>query len=569
MRKMNSSDGLDLGVFVEQAEYISPEDFAKWTVSHPQEKSILKKLVSSGAKLITGPRGSGKTTLMLKALHSVAESDVLAIYVNFKTSLKLEPLYKRRVSAPYWFSQWLILKVYEGLYGQVASLGCGEDFQLKRDEVKRIIRDIENGEIDRVEEARQKNIDSLQADIELILNLLGRTRCVLLLDDAAHAFSKEQQEDFFEFFRKVKTRAISPKAAIYPGVTAFSPSFHVGHDAEEIDIWINPKGENYLGFMSSLLKSRLPETVYARLEGNQTLLYLIIFSANGMPRYMLNMIGIIATGDELGDSEVEFVDFKYDRKVVLDAVSRCYKSTRSVYDSLGGKLPIYKAFISKGGEFFDSLMQILKDFNKGKGIQEQTVVVAIKRPLEDEIIKVLGFLQYAGLVVPVGDSIRGSKGVYDLFAIHNSAIVVRNAFFSRRAINLQDYVGAFEVRAAHNYPRVTTATILGVQDISSQFSLSLPPCQSCQTPRVNEAARFCTNCGAELTSISVFENIVDQDIDVLPLTDRRIEMIKEHSKIRKIKDILMDHDRRQLRGVPRIGPFWANKIAHYAEEQIA
>jgi len=52
---------LNLAVFVEQAEYIQPEDFGKWGVAHPQENAIIKKLISPGAKLITGPRGCGKT----------------------------------------------------------------------------------------------------------------------------------------------------------------------------------------------------------------------------------------------------------------------------------------------------------------------------------------------------------------------------------------------------------------------------------------------------------------------------------------------------------------------------
>jgi len=105
--------------------------------------------------------------------------------------------------------------------------------------------------------------------------------------------------------------------------------------------------------------------------------------------------------------------------------------------------------------------------------------------------------------------------------------------------------------------------------VSSIFELSLPPCTKCKTPRINEDAKFCINCGAELTSVSVFEGIVNQDISILPLTSRRINAIKQHSNIRRIKDILMDHDRRRLRSVPMIGKIWAAKIANYAEEQIA
>lgn len=83
---------LNLAVFVEQAEYINHADFNRWVVEHPREESIIKKLISPGAKLITGPRGCGKTTLLLKSLYEAPEKNVLAVYVNFKTSLKMEPL---------------------------------------------------------------------------------------------------------------------------------------------------------------------------------------------------------------------------------------------------------------------------------------------------------------------------------------------------------------------------------------------------------------------------------------------------------------------------------------------
>ena len=58
-------------LFVEQAEYIAPSDFIEWSSDHPNEDVILKKLTQAGAKLLTGPRGCGKTTLMLKAYNSL------------------------------------------------------------------------------------------------------------------------------------------------------------------------------------------------------------------------------------------------------------------------------------------------------------------------------------------------------------------------------------------------------------------------------------------------------------------------------------------------------------------
>ena len=69
--------------------------------------------------------------------------------------------------------------------------------------------------------------------------------------------------------------------------------------------------------------------------------------------------------------------------------------------------------------------------------------------------------------------------------------------------------------------------------------------------------------------MSVFESIINQEIDKLPITERRASSIRENSRIRFIKDILMDHDNSELRSVPMIGPAWSRKIRSYAEEYIA
>ena len=56
-------------IYIEQAEYIQEASFKKWSATHPNEDIIIKKLSQSGAKVITGPRGCGKTTLMLKVYN--------------------------------------------------------------------------------------------------------------------------------------------------------------------------------------------------------------------------------------------------------------------------------------------------------------------------------------------------------------------------------------------------------------------------------------------------------------------------------------------------------------------
>lgn len=564
---------IDLDVFTEQAEYIPKKSFKKWTISHQNEVDIVKKLTQGGAKLITGPRGCGKTTLMLKAYNNLITNkrgNTLPVYVNFKSSLKLEPLYRNNPNAAYWFNQWLLLKVLLGL-NESHEVSSGEqqtsNSSMSKAHIQKTVELLEMGRVDLIDENEDYvSISIVDSCINNVISMTGKTRCALLLDDAGHAFSPEQQHDFFEFFREVKSKSISPKAAIYPGVTSYSSSFHVGHDAEEIDVWVKPSDVGYLDFMHQLLKSRFSEDVYLQLAKDEYLLNLMCFAAYGIPRSLLNMISeLCKVNSEENSDEAPII--KLDNKKTLSAIKNSFEKSYQIYDSLRIKLPMYGNFIDTGASFFENCLKVLKEFNKGGEVNRQSSIIAIKRPISPELSKVIGFFQYAGIISPSGISSRGNKGVYELFELHYAAIIDRNVFFSSRGINVENYCGAFTNRPNHHYPRHGEESLL--EAIEHSFILALPACEVCKTPRLSDEARFCMSCGSKLKDASIFEDIVNQDISKLLITEGRAQSIKESSKIRTIKDILMDHDNKQLRSVRMIGPGWAKKIRNYAEEFIA
>jgi hypothetical protein len=568
---MATQDPSQLDLFVEQAEYLEDDHFDQWTVSHPDEDLIIKKLSQSGAKLITGPRGCGKTTLLLKAhkiLCAQPEQRTLPIYVNFKASLRLEPYYKSSANASHLFQQWLLYKVYAGLFSVLTLLKkkVPPGFRLSKRVTEGLIDGLESGRGDLTPgNAVAVSLSEFERDIDDVLQSLDYKRCVLLLDDAAHAFSAEQQRDFFEFFRSVKGKFIAPKAAIYPGVTTFSPTFHVGHDAEEVDVWLRPDSNKYLPFMKNLLQQRVTEELWARLLSNETLLELLAYASFGVPRSLLNMLRRLYSGAE----GTETVSLEYTKHAVLRAIRASHEVTLSVFSSLAKKLPMYEKFILAGRQILDRSIAATKAYNKGKSANSQSVTVAVSKPMPAELAKVFAFFQYSGLLSPRGEASRGEKGVFDLFVIHYAAMIDSNALFGENAINTANYVEAFRRRSAKDFTRVTSRTLLNNQEVSSVLALSLPPCQVCKTPRVSEAARFCLNCGSPLKAMSVFETLIENDIEELPLTKNRVASIKKNSKMRIVKDILLDHEHRQLRSIPQIGPAWAKRIYSYAEEYLA
>jgi energy-coupling factor transporter ATP-binding protein EcfA2 len=105
--------------FIEQAEYIERDKFISLTAEHPYDSEIMKKLMGGGAKLLIGPRGCGKSTLMRKAYYGLLmdeKAGTFPVYVNFKLSLKMEPYYVNGPNASYWFRAWLVLKIIRAIY---------------------------------------------------------------------------------------------------------------------------------------------------------------------------------------------------------------------------------------------------------------------------------------------------------------------------------------------------------------------------------------------------------------------------------------------------------------------
>lgn len=553
--------------FVEQAEYMATESFRRLTTEHPQEKRILQRLCRGGAKLITGPRGCGKTTILLKAFHQLVDdpgAPSLPVYVNFKASLRLEPLYKTKANAMYWFNQWMLFKCYIGLWETLRQMDVDESRELKErvESARRLAGDLERGEVPggRFE----MSVESLTESVELALIATGRTRCVLFLDDAAHAFSPDQQRDFFDFFRAIKSRFVAPKAAIYPGVTVVSPTFHIGHDAEEIDVWIDPYSTDYLDFMRGLVARRVPPAVFEKLVSSSDLLDVVCFAAFGMPRALLNIIRQFYE-----DDVDEGVRVKFGVKDVRNQIGVAYANTLHLYSSLRDKLPMYTNFVSAGESLLERMIDSVKSYNRIKLESRQSVSIAIQAPVAPELERVLGFLQYAGLMMKDSGVSRGVKGRFDRYKIHVGGLVSRNAVIGQKSTSLGLVAKALGARNAHEFTRVTPSKLLGVDDILDSLKLALPACHSCGTARASEAAKFCLNCGSPLTALSTFKTLVAKGVRDLPLSKRRVDRIREHSSLRTIGDILLDHEHRKLRGVPQIGPYWADRIYSYAEEFIA
>lgn len=389
---------------------------------------------------------------------------------------------------------------------------------------------------------------------------LGRRRCVLLLDDAAHAFSPQQQREFFEIFRELRSRSVAPKAAVYPGVTSYSPNFNIAHEAEMIEAWIRPDDPEYLPTMRRLVRTRLPSALASQLEGREEIVDYLALAAFGLPRGFLNMLS-----DVLGIDE-ETVRAPTKRRAD-DAIATHASSVRNVFASLGDKLPRFRNFVTVGQEFESAMVDRLQTFNRARS-RSKAVVVGLREPIEKELERIIELLEYAGVVRRLTNVSRGEKGVFRRLMVHYAVILSENALSLGKSVAVGSAVDALRQRESAAFVRSTGATLLGT-GYTSRCTLDLAPCRYCGAPRVSEDAQFCMRCGKPLTNASVYEELLGAAIDRLPLTAKKLTGLLQHTDIRTVQDVLLDDENRKLLAVPRIGPIWAARIHNYAEEFVS
>lgn len=551
-------------IFEQRAEHLSATELRSWTAHNERDRAIVRKLLGPGAKLVIGPRGSGKSTLLRTAYFEASEreSSVLAVYVNYANSLALEPLFHKQANALQIFRQWLLCKVVVGARDAANSRGAQLSSALRSTllEADLFVRGFEAGGLPEM----PNEVLSPSAVTEMLeewSDEIGASRCILLMDDAAHAFSPEQQREFFEVFRGLRSRRVSGKAAVYPGITSYSANFHAGHDAELIEVWSKCDSE-YVKAMADVVRLRLPGHLQKQLSGKQDLIALMALASFGLPRGFLNMLSAAFGLDE---SETAAPPT---RRKVEDAIQEHAESVRALFVSLRAKLPRFGNFVEAGSRLEGALLEVLRRYNSAKDTNGKTNVVAIKEPLGPKFERVLNMLEYAGVVRAERRVSRGIKGRFRRYSLHNAIVSAENGLVLGKSYAIADIVDALTSTSAHDFSRTTTGGLLG-DDFEEKCVLNLPNCPRCSTPRATEDQRYCMKCGQELSSASIYEELLKVPIEQLMLPKKKQEGILSRTQLKTVQDLLLDDELQVLLSVPYIGPVWAAKIRTTAEEFVS
>lgn len=557
-------DDLD-ALYTLRAEDLTEESLERLTAVMPGDESILRRLTGPGPKLLKGPRGSGKSNYLKRAYYKLqARDNVIVAYINYSQHLALEPLMLRSERALEHFRQWLIYKIIIGLDESLGKLSP-RDLRVRAQSGLKFVNELQTS-IGK----NPKHIPEPIAPAQLLsliegwCEALGRSRAVLLMDDAAHAFMQQQQREFFEVFRALRSRSVACKAAIYPGVTSYSPFFNVGHEAEEIEVWIRPDDPEYLEAMRNIFYARFPDELQTSVR--QDLIDMAAHAAFGLPRNFLNILS-----DSLGDAESEdddqFAITAPTLRQVRAAIGENADRVRSLFEEVSRKLPRYENFVTVGLELQSSLIEEIRLTNRARKTgRAKYIGVAIAQPWDADLGQVFALLEYAGVVRRIGPVSRG-RDRYEKVQLHTSLLVAENALGLSRTPSAEDFNAALARQSADDFVRRQSGRLF-TQEQAERCRLNLSPCPKCGSPRISDDAAFCFKCGTTLTEQSVYLELLSSSIESLRLTPIKLQRILEQTNLRTVQDVILDESGAQLRTVSSIGKTWSARIKARADEFV-
>lgn len=543
--------------FEERADQLSLEDIDSTLSDGEIFKRARKKLLAPGAKLLVGPRGTGKTHLMRYTyLHAMRSEELpLTLYANFSRYLNLEPLLKKSADALQRFHSWVLAKIILSVFDFIADVGGNPAFLedlspiLKQDELRRLVSLLERSSgVDEYEKiGRHLTVELTLAVLNLVQAKYKRARTVLLLDDAALSLADQYLISFFEIYRLLKTDTVAPKASVYPGSTQYGPSFHASHEAEQVSLWLSVDDLEYLSIMGDIAAKRFSEEDISAI--NPEVQDLLKYIAFGSPRAYLRLIRAYLSGE--GGSAQARVNRVIDEQADLIGTE---------YESLGLKLRQFASVIEVGRKFFD---RVTSDLASSQDGETRNIVLGLhqaadRTPLAD---RMLLFLVEVGMLYPLQSVSHGANRRYDRFIPHFAFLYKNGAFRAGRGTSFRD-VPAYMQRAPAKHPvRRELASLLAPSEIE-RLKLDLPPCQNCGTPRINDSQRFCHNCGHELVASSLFENCMRLPLEQVPgISEALVRRIHSDTNIRNVGDVYSSQNASgDLQKASYVGPVRASKL---------
>jgi len=563
-----------------RCEDLKYNEIKNLTVLSSNERAVVDKLKLSGAHLLQGARGVGKSQLLRQAEIEMDEdfstSKKLSVYINFKTSPLLEGV---SISDKDAFQVWVGAKILQCIHQKLLFLNlinpanADDPYQrifnlggmnLTQEYLAEKIHQIQNYALapNRINESQKigeefinkvNDINFIRETLISLVDKLDLDRIIFLFDEVAHTFIPAQQEVFFEIFKLLHGNSIAVKAAVYPTVTSYGKNFEIGHDAILISLDRFETGSG-LREMRELFReifnkrtddhSSLRKKIYAKGE----LLDQCIYMSSGNPRAFLHIL-------------LRALDKGYNVYGVSTAIQEYVDAELIPYhNQVARRLPRFANHVSNGLELCRNyLIQEIRDKNaREKKSGSQSAFFTIDRDISPNLKISLDLLCYSGILTRKGTVKIAGKKTGQRYMVHLALMLAEKAFNTNvildavNALSLTDY-------------REFSSSDARIDEYAQKIKEGGDLCSNCGE-EISLESKFCGQCGTKVERTSLISVLLDDSIRQIAITHGVANrVIPEYPKVGDLLQATKD----DLMQIDYIGPIRSRMIKNAVEEYIS
>lgn len=396
--------------FYLRTESIKPDKILDLSVTNANDKDIISSLKSLEPCIIEGSRGTGKSFLM-KVAELELEKDSnnnLTVFVSFNISSLVS------TNDYHQFYHWMLAKTLGTLIRKLRKKGLSisnytanllsndteETQKAVEKNLKSIVKKYERSyrSNENIDIEALPDIEDVKDAIETLCETHSLGRVYFFFDEAAHVFRPEQQRQFFNFYKDLRSPYITCNAAIYPGVTYFGESFEPTHDCTLMKLERNMKDSDYLNYFYEIVDKQADDKTKEAINGNIELFNTLALSCGGNPRMLLKTLQDI---DKFNKSNIDKVLKTFYRAQVW-----------AEHSELGDKFKGHKPLIDWGRDFLENnVIPAIESYNDHSHEKNKsTVNFWVQKDAPEAVNESLRLLSYTGIIRKIDSSIRATRG---------------------------------------------------------------------------------------------------------------------------------------------------------------
>nr|WP_024838521.1 hypothetical protein [Clostridium sp. 12(A)] len=520
-----------------RTEDLTPTEINDLFVETKIDRENIIALKSNQQLLLIGSRGTGKTMLLRKAEYELdstfAKTKILPIYVSFATSAIYENtdlmklmINKILISLKIKLKEHGII-VHGNIFKPLIYEQQNPIVQKLESYIKAVELNKTNDDYTTITSAIDdlnivNNLDYFRAFISELCTEYNIEKIILMFDEACQIFAPNQQREFFNLFRALRSPLIICKAAVYPGLVSYG-TFQQFHDATTKKIERNILADDYKEKMREIVKNNYP-IEYNNMLKQGELLDTVIYCANGNPRFLLKSLNSILEGENTLKT-----------KKVTEVIKDFYRAIIwTEHTKLEERYIGHKKLIDWSRNFIENV--VLKDIEKTNHNEDNKAAIcfAISRDAPETIKQAIKILEYSGIAKLEAEATRFRKKVFDRYQLNYGLVLLVGTSTNLAATSSQ------------LLKRISLAKFPNYSENSSVFS--------------GWESLICEETQNENSTV-ILESILHKSIDHLDISSKLLLRLK-NSNIIIIKDIF-EKEEKDLETIGYIGPVRSRQIYNH------